>query len=81
MRDSWVLQLIILDIDDVLVKTSVGIISIDLVQGMLDTNAIEDPWVVARINTLIETLIIAYEKHPKTAHFINDVALGTNQGI
>lgn len=81
MRDSWVLQLVILDIDDVLVQTSVGIISVDLVKGMIATNAITDPWVLARVNTLIESLLDFLERHPRTAHFIDDVALGTNQGV
>lgn len=71
----------ILDVDDVLVQTSVGIISVDLVKGMLETNAITDPWVLARVNTLIESLLGFLDRHPRTAHFIDDVALGTNQGV
>lgn len=48
---------------------------------MLETGAISDPWVIARIENLITYLQWWLETHPETNHFIEDVALGTNQGI
>jgi hypothetical protein len=58
--------LIIGDINSFLSDTSAGTVSIDLLFGLLETNGIEDPWVVNKIEIIMTGIETWIGRNPET---------------